>query len=307
MKDNLKTEAETKVEGPISDTLSSLCSGSLDDFQTRVCGWSRMKSSGNEFDCLIHSFLTMVSNEFRRLPESQKDNIASAFRRRLFLQFPAVERSADREAVKKQIPASHVFLTDSELQILSITYKINIIVFEQEKAEKIQQKTLKMPATITPFDNFKDSTTFYLLSEMDKHYEAVKANDSYMISRDTMEMILQKFPQDFTGEAKPSCKYPGTNRDIQEGDIVLYKKSPCMVLEKRYSGDPPSCKKLRVQMLDTDEEQEILTNEISEFNSSGGRRTARTQKKRHSYRRRRWYSVVASTRNRKQRTTRRKV
>jgi hypothetical protein len=229
----------------------------------------------------------MVSPNFRRLSGDQKDPIASAFRRTLFLKFPAVERAANSETVKQQIPASGVFLTDSELQILSLTYKINIIVFEQEKSEKVGKRRHTMPATITPLDNFESTDTFYLLSNRNSHYEAVKTKDSYTVDRDTMNMILAEFPQEFTGEAKPVCKYPGTDRDIEEGDIIIYKETPYMVLQKRYDGSPPKCKTLKVQNMETDEQSEIPTRAIKPYNASGGarRRTRRSRPSRRITRR----------------------
>ncbi len=282
IKDQTKTESETKVVGTVSDTIPDLCGKELDEFQKDLCSWSRMKSSGSQFDCLIHTFLTMTSPNFRRLPSGQKDTLASAFRRTLFLKFPVINRASDRDEVRKRVPASGVFLTDSELQILSLTYKINFIVFEQAKKEKVGGRTMSMPATITPIDNFPDTNTFYLLSNIFKpsrHYEAVKAKDSYTVTRDTMEMILAEFPQEFTGDAKPICKYPGTDRDIEEGDIVIYNNKPCMVLQKRYSGSPPRCQTLKVQMLDTDEEEEIPVKNVKPHNSSGGRRKRLTKRR----------------------------
>lgn len=273
-------ETETDVAGPISDTIPSLCSKKgLDEFQKDLCSWNRMVSSGNKFDCLIHSFLTMVSPHFRKLSVSLKDTLASAFRRTLFLKFPLVERSADRDTVKEQIPATYVYLTDSELQILSLTYKINIIVFEQAKSEKVGGQIQKMPATITPIDNFEKSDVFYLLSNRNKHYEAVKAKNSYTINRKTMLDILEKFPQEFTGEAKPTCKYPGTSRNIEEGDIIVYDGELCMVVERRFDGDPPVCDRLFVEVLETEEKKEVPTKDISPYNAGGGGRKRNTRRR----------------------------
>ncbi len=267
MKDYLKTEAETGVEGPVSDTISAFCEGDLNDFKKEVCSWTRMKTSGNQFDCLIHSFLTMVSPNFRRLPSEQKNKVADAFRRTLFLKFPAIETQSDKKGIKKRIPAKYVFLTDSEIQVLTATYKVNLIVFEQENS------------TITAFDTVKDSNTFYMLSNRALHYEAVKKKDGYTLTRDLMNLLLEQFPQKFTGDVKPICKFPGTDVDIIAGEtVVKIGDEAFAVTELLYDGDPPTCNKLKVKSLETDEEQTVDIGSVAQM--TGGRRKTRRSRRR---------------------------
>lgn len=50
----------------------------------------RMVASSNNYDCLIHSFLTSISQSFRKLDEDDKNEFANFFRRRIFLTLPII-------------------------------------------------------------------------------------------------------------------------------------------------------------------------------------------------------------------------
>ena len=52
----------------------------------------RMVASSNNYDCLIHSFLTSISQSFRKLDEDDKNEFANFFRRRIFLTLPVIRQ-----------------------------------------------------------------------------------------------------------------------------------------------------------------------------------------------------------------------
>ncbi len=252
--DKLKTEAETKVEGPVSDTIEDLCIDPDTDFKSDVCSWDRMHSSGALFDCLIHSFLNMVSPNFRKLTDKDKIPIASAFRREFTPRLPEIEHLVEKDEAIARLLGKYVFLTDTELNALARTYRINVIVFEYGRSVTIEgygrvTGATRMPSAITPLDGFLEVDTFYLLSLKDRHYEAVRTTGGeYTVSRDLMNQIQAEFPSQFQQKTSiTDCKYSGTDTDIKDGDSAEYKGKECLVLNRTFdSSNIPKCTSVEI-------------------------------------------------------------
>jgi hypothetical protein len=275
MKDHLGKE-EIQIVGRLSKNLPSKCR-EKDPFKQKVCNWDVIFSSGDKFDCLIHTFLTMVSVNFRRLSQEFKNDIASAFRRRLFLKFPEVKSHSSRVRIEERVPMVEEFLTDDEITVLAKTYHINILVFE------------KVYEAASMFGYFPDVPTAYVMTNNGGHYESVYVGNSFTISRDTVDQIQESFAQTFTGEQRPICNYPGTERPIEEGDLIEYEGDIYQVIEKQYGeakkGKRIECNQLKVKSLSTEEESEIPIGGVSPFNNSSGGKRHQTRRKRRSSRR----------------------
>lgn len=63
-----------------------------------IANGKRMQASGSNSDCLIHSFLTCISNAYRTLDEEQKNAIGYLFRRLILPELPS-ELTADERMV----------------------------------------------------------------------------------------------------------------------------------------------------------------------------------------------------------------
>jgi len=85
-------------------------------------GATQIATSGNLNDCLIHSILTCVSEDFRKLKNKiDKDTIASAFRREILPNINGMSES------NKQLLKSSSFLDDRIIESINAFYSIQII------------------------------------------------------------------------------------------------------------------------------------------------------------------------------------
>lgn len=157
----------------------------------------RMYSSGNDSDCLIHSFLTSTCSSFRQLSQEDKNTVASNFRRYIFATLPAVERKIeyekgpDNQRLKQQVPENQKldydialrltpghFLNDDDLVLLCTYYGINFVLFSGSGA------------LIPPkqFDN-----AMYMMYNTGVHFESIAVNRGsgyeYTISNDIYNEI----------------------------------------------------------------------------------------------------------------------
>lgn len=119
-----------------------------------VPGLIKMESSARNYDCLIHSFLTATCDNFRRLPQEQKDVFANHFRRvalpalpmiQCFMQRDTVVEVNDRERsptrgqerpraqmMIERIVAERGFLHETELHLLAAQFRVNILAATAE-------------------------------------------------------------------------------------------------------------------------------------------------------------------------------
>jgi hypothetical protein len=119
-----------------------------------VPGLTRMESSAQNYDCLIHSFLTATCDNFRRLPQHQKNVFANHFRRvalpalpmiRCFMARDRVGEINDRresptkgkprpraEMMMERILAPRGFLHETELHLLAAQFRVNILAATAE-------------------------------------------------------------------------------------------------------------------------------------------------------------------------------
>jgi hypothetical protein len=95
----------------------------------------QMYASGSGMDCAIHSFLTSVSSNFRRIKISARNRIASHFRRAIMPRLSDVQREIARQM---SIGGNHIvddleedFLSDDMGAVLATRFKIGILVIKK--------------------------------------------------------------------------------------------------------------------------------------------------------------------------------
>jgi len=128
----------------------------------------RMYSSGNDSDCLIHSFLTSTCSNFRQLSQEDKNTVASNFRRYVYTTLPEViELLQAGSGLATRIEAGN-FLEDEDIGILCRYYEINMIVFANARVVG----TSIQPATARIIDT--DTPVTYMIYNTGVHWESVK-------------------------------------------------------------------------------------------------------------------------------------
>lgn len=196
----------------------------------------RMDSSKNSNDCLIHSFLTSVSECFRKLEKAEKDVFASYMRRKIYPELIKTIAKGDiaKSIVKRAL--SSEFLVDQDIDKLCEYYKCNILIFEEEKSEyitgyhvlednedkdkdkdekEIVKKPVLMPRCISLIKN-SASRSVYMIYNDGGHFEAICNDTGYTIDSDIAETIHRANPCAFQEEQMVKCKFG-------QGDRVLYK------------------------------------------------------------------------------------
>jgi len=210
----------------LNEQIGGLYEGGDEDKETKKKGTNlenfdhkelyMMVSSGNENDCLIHTFLTAVSENFRKLDEDSKIQFAQNFRNPMYLK---IAEKVDTEGVDKNAETritSAEFLTDVDIVNLSKFYKLNILVFEDEKQGKMGNEIQTMPRCITFHENGEDADA-YMFYGNNSHYESVRNASGYTIPYDEAKAIEKAKPCEFHEEATSGCEF-------DTGDAVEYKK-----------------------------------------------------------------------------------
>ena len=164
----------------------------LESAYGELAGGHRLRTSGNENDCLIHSFLSVTCPHFRAMTAMGRNAFASWFRR---THLPAY--LAKRKQVlgfKEEIPdlSGKGFLDARLLTILALVYAVNILMVEPPR--DLQKNVL-----MTLYGNKGDNPT-YVLYGNDTHFEPVQlADGTFTIPFDRAERLssaaAQQLPQ----------------------------------------------------------------------------------------------------------------
>jgi len=229
----LKTEAETKDTGKKN----------LEKFKTEDKDYYIMESSGNENDCLIHTFLTSTCENFRKLEKKDKNHAANFFRRTIF---PLILEKTDTKENEKARDIKRAkgngLLEDIDINYISKFYKFNYVMFEDEKVEAVERispnKTRvsvneRMPRCVLYFDNGGNCYMFY---NNNKHFESVKKGKIYIIPSLTGKKLQADNICEFSTATNVGCIY-------NQGDKVMYKGNPHWVVWRRKNTETDECAK----------------------------------------------------------------
>jgi hypothetical protein len=100
-------------------------------------GLRRMKSSGNDNDCLVHSLLTSTSETFRKMDKGGKDVIASLFRRTILVNlYDSLIKADPKKEELKTMKKDLLSTRNLDLDIASkfaVKYNINILLRDRDR------------------------------------------------------------------------------------------------------------------------------------------------------------------------------
>jgi hypothetical protein len=147
-----------------------------------VDGLERMNASANEYDCLIHSFLTATCENFRRLDQPSKDTFANFFRRTAFIRLPVVQcfmkNHQDRAlvaAIRLSVLAPKTYLTQEVIHLLAAQFRVNILTAQGQAGVNrfgiVDAGTLDLPEPCIPHEEFIMTIGIYTSGE---HFEALR-------------------------------------------------------------------------------------------------------------------------------------
>jgi hypothetical protein len=193
--DNMKAEDEATV--PV---------GLLEGFS--VDGLFRMNASGNNNDCLIHSFLTATCENFRRLEQNSKDEFANFFRRTVFLTLPAVQCFQANEPGLGQRMADRVmsrkFLEEQELRLLAAQFRVNILAAtgESRRFQSVTSDALRdiLPRPCVPAGAFEHTIAIYTSGV---HFEALRDVEGYRFTQGKVGNLIRASEQAFNQRQDP--------------------------------------------------------------------------------------------------------
>jgi hypothetical protein len=137
-----------------------------------------METSNDRYNCLIHAFFTSLSDSYRRLSLVDKHTIVECFRLNIL---PSIIEDSDAENKdemhERTINRAHDatrFLTDSELQLLGIFFKVNIFIYvalSEENPCPFNLYHIHPEYSYIIMNNAEPSTS--------GHFESVRTNNIY--------------------------------------------------------------------------------------------------------------------------------
>ena len=128
-----------------------------------------IKTSSNKHDCLIHSILTDISEEFRRLNIKHRNVIAFFFRKIVFPLIPDLDEDDKHQLLVDPTIGNNFYLDENILGKISNYYNLNFIIITSTKQ--------MMPIQIE--DN---PSPFHIIYFDQEHFSAVKVKNKYNIS-----------------------------------------------------------------------------------------------------------------------------
>jgi hypothetical protein len=162
-----------------------------------VDGLQRMNASANNNDCLIHSFLTSTSENFRRLAQRSKDEFANFFRRTVFLTLPVVQCFMQNERGLGQEMARRVmgrrFLEEHELQLLAVQFRVNILAATDE-SKLFQEYNMETLSLLLPGECLRggDFTHTISIFTSGAHFEALRDSEGYTFNQRKVNEYIRR-------------------------------------------------------------------------------------------------------------------
>jgi hypothetical protein len=212
----------------------------------------QIKTSGDKSNCLIHTFLTMTCEAFRKLPKDLKDDVASSFRFHLYPRFAEVNAALEPERrIKSSPPYSEerqpnlfriltedVFLNDSDVGWLTDIYRINAIIF-QSPVIRIQRGRPKVlqPAIITFVEKNPGDSVYTFSNNNNNHYESVQNRETGAFTISHGEALQINGAR--VGTLAEDTRVTGCR--FKEGDQVHWNGSMWHILDRRTKDGGKKC------------------------------------------------------------------
>lgn len=159
-----------------------------------------MDASSQNNDCLVHSFLTIVSPLFRKLQRTDRNRVASYFRRFIMVQIPEINQS---------LLKSYHFLTTAELEKLARMYDVSFIVIK-DSDEAAYRSMEVIPSMEDPFWNRHPSGPYHVIHGTNAHFTPVAYDgnsDPYTltdIQKVDIESLMERITQSSIDDSGPA-------------------------------------------------------------------------------------------------------
>ena len=162
----------------------------------------RMRTSGNDNDCLVHALLTSMSETFRKLDEGAKNTIAGLFRRTVLVELydTLIKQNPNKEELKtmKKDLLSDINLDLNIATQFAIKYNINILLRDRTRF-----------GVETPWTILNDSPAnkiIIIYNPGKNHFEGVSTLDGkYIFDYSFIEAWASKSL--YTDKKDLSCKF----------------------------------------------------------------------------------------------------
>jgi hypothetical protein len=164
-----------------------------------------MKTSGNQSDCLIHSILIDISEDFRRLSAKHRNVIAFFFRKIVFSLIPNLDdESKNRLLTDPTIIKADLYLERDDLKNIAVFYNLNFMVIPNDLSVRIQ--------IVGEFEK-----PYFIIHCVGSHFSSVKVNNKYYIPYELGDLILKV-------EREINCKFRIDDKiqNKEKQDEILY-------------------------------------------------------------------------------------
>jgi hypothetical protein len=237
------------------------------DFPNGTTNYQRMKTSGNDNNCLIHAILTALSPSFRTLTKEGKDPIASYFRQKVLSDIFTEIR--DGRSEKREISAmitdlqSTINLDTTVLGEFGIKYNIAVLV-----RDRGVQPGHGLNLSWNYEGNYRPGIEYIMIYNPGKnHYEAIRylPENTYIFkSNPIIDEWHEKLKKQET--TKLQCKIDGN--DVENGFVIQYDKKLYSVIDVENNRDNTSCGYIYVVNYDNAQTKKSL-NEILKVFKTG--------------------------------------
>ena len=164
-----KTDEPEKIErkNPLKEELLEQLKS-----DSRFTNAFRMKTSGNQSDCLIHSILINISENFRKLEENERNTIAFFFRKVIFPLLPGmVDENKARLLVDPTTSQNNLELETPEFVIIAMHFKLNFMMISNNE---------NFPINYYEYNDIWNP--YFIIYHSGAHFNAVSINNKYGIS-----------------------------------------------------------------------------------------------------------------------------
>ena len=212
----------------------------------------RLHASPNENDCLIHSFLTVISPTFRKLAKKTKDTVASQFRTTVYQEIANERLKGTPKTKATQRIQGGELLDDTDVTNLTEYYNIPLLVLEDKKTSHVEHfdkgkhgskrvltTPMSMKACVQLYNGSTDTSAkvYLIYNKGNYHFEPVRIDAKhYTIDHDVATWLTEQM-----GCAKPSEITSPTDCKHQFGDKVLYKGHTYRILSRTFQEDTTKC------------------------------------------------------------------
>lgn len=205
---NYRLGEESRMTTPTSRTVGAVITNykrySFSKYQI-------MFSSGNNSDCLIHTFLTATCPAFRRLAQADKNAFATWVRLYVLPASPVLQRKfADDspddgelggktvgEEARLRFFTAGEFLADIDIGQIAMIYQVNILTFEKQAGQQTVRLSIGSSAALQP-----NTPVYMFMNASGAHFESVRTDTgSYTIPLSLAYDILTIITEDTVKEA----------------------------------------------------------------------------------------------------------